>query len=253
MPYQDIGGLRLFYREAGSGTQTIVLVHGNVASSRWWERVLPDLSQDYRVIAPDLRGFGQSDKPGGYTVEQFAADLAVLVDALSLPPAHIVGHSLGGSVVLQYVLDHPHRCRSLVLVDPGPAEGQVTPEERYPLLEAIAVNREYMKAAVMGVTPAAPRDDYFEALVDDAMLAGGALLPIARDLNTWNVQSRLGQIKVPTLVLQGEQDSLVSQEAVRRTVAGIAGARLEVVPGVGHSPQAENPEDFVRRLRMFLR
>lgn len=253
MPDQDIGGLRLFYREAGHGPETMVLVHGNVASSRWWDLVTPELSRRYRIIAPDLRGFGQSDKPGsGYTVTQFAADLAALVGALGLPPAHFVGHSLGGSVVMQFALDHSDLVRSLILVDPGPAEGQYTPAERFPLLQATAKNREYMKMAIAGVTPTLPRDDFFEALLDDAMLAGDVLIPVAKDLNQWNVQSRLNEINAPVLVLQGEQDTLVSVDALHRTVSGIAGARLEMVPGVGHSCEVENPAEFLRLVESFL-
>ncbi len=253
MPWQDVGGVRLFYREAGAGPETLVLVHGNVASSRWWDLVTPELSRRYRVIAPDLRGFGQSGKPGeGYTVVQFARDLAALAEALQLPPAHFIGHSLGGSVVIQFALDHPAQVRSLVLVDPGPAEGQYTAEERYPLLAATATSREYMKLAIAGVTPLAPRDGFFETLVDDAMLAGGVLIPIARDLNAWNVQARLGEIKAPTLVLQGEKDALVQLDALQRTVAGIPGARLEMVPGVGHSCEVEAPAEFLRLIGAFL-
>lgn len=262
MPEIEVNGVPLYYRDegpggpAGTGTGTsvgasradevVVLVHGNVASSRWWEKVIPGLCGGYRVIAPDLRGFGRSGKPGhGYTIRQYAADLAALAEVLGLSAAHWVGHSLGGSVVLQLALDHPERARSLCLIDPGPAEGLLTPEERFPLLALTARNRDYMKAALAGIAAGAPRDAYFEALVDDAMAAGEVLVPNARDLNAWNVQARLGEIRVSALIVQGEQDPLVPLEAVRRTAAGIPGARLEVMPGVGHSPPIERPAAVV--------
>ena len=258
MPEVSVNGVSLHYRDRGPDKpaapgKAIALVHGNVASSRWWEKVIPGLSGAYRVIAPDLRGFGRSGKPGqGYAIQQYAADLAALAEALRLGAAHWMGHSLGGSVVLQLALDHPGRVRSLCLIDPGPAEGLLTPEERFPILALTAQRRDHMKAALAAIAATTPQDAYFETLVDDAMAAGEVLIPNARDLNTWNVQERLGEIAVPTLIIQGEQDPLVPLEAVRRTAAGIRGARLEVMPGVGHSPLIERPAAVTKLVLEFV-
>ncbi len=275
MPEIEVNGISLSYDDTGHGP-AVILVHGNVASARWWQKVTPLLSDRFRVIVPDLRGFGRSEKPGtGYAIAQYAADLEAMADALGLAGlggslaggpvgggvggpgsrargAHWVGHSLGGSVILQVALDRPDLVHSLTLIDPGPAEGLQTPADRIPLLVATAQNRDWMKMALAGIAATAPKDDYFEALVDDGMAAGGVLVPNALDLNQWNVQARLGEIRVPTLIVMGEKDPLVPLDAVKRTATGITGSRLEVIQGVTHSPPIESPDALLHLMVPFL-
>ncbi len=252
MPEVRVNGVSLTYDDAGSGP-AVILVHGNVASARWWEKVSPLLEGRYRVIAPDLRGFGRSEKPGtGYAIGQYARDLEALADALRLKGAHWVGHSLGGSVIMQVALDRPELVASLTLIDPGPAEGLQTPADRFPILEATTKNRDWMKLALVNIAATAPKDADFEALVDDAMLAGGVLVPNALDLNHWNIQSRLGEIRVPALIIMGEKDPLVPFDAVKRTAQGLSNCRLEVIPSITHSPPIESPNALVQFIVEFL-
>ena len=112
-------GDRVAYREAGTG-EALLLVHGMAGSSATWRAVLPELSKKYRVIAPDLIGHGQSDKPrGDYSLGAFAAWLRDLLDELGIARATVVGQSLGGGVAMQFAYQHRDYCERLVLISSG--------------------------------------------------------------------------------------------------------------------------------------
>ena len=127
MPTAAIGDLKMHYLDQGSG-QPVVLIHGNTSSSAWWEYTLQRVRGDYRFIAPDLRGRGDTEGPAAdWTIETLADDVRGLVEHLGLGPAHFVGHSLGSDVALQYALDHPADVKSLTLLKPGWVAGDMPP------------------------------------------------------------------------------------------------------------------------------
>ncbi|SQD94948.1 MULTISPECIES: alpha/beta fold hydrolase [unclassified Parafrankia] len=120
MPFVELGDVRLFYTDEGSGDRPLLLVHGYTADSHDWSWQLPHLVADHRVIAVDLRGHGWSSAPaGGYTTAQFAADLAGLLDHLEIERVVGVGHSMGGSVVSALAVEYPDRVAAVVAVDPA--------------------------------------------------------------------------------------------------------------------------------------
>ncbi len=124
MPFLDVPGLKIHYEIGGGGKNVLVLLHGNFGSWRWWQPVLERLPEDCRAYAPDLRGCGETGRPGiGHSIEQLASDLHAFSRGLDLPAFHLVGHSLGGAVAMQFALDHPERVRSILLAAPAPAEG----------------------------------------------------------------------------------------------------------------------------------
>ncbi len=118
MPYVLVDGLRLHYLAQGFGP-VVVLIHGLGSCAEDWALLqAPALSQRYRVLMPDLRGHGRSDKPPGpYTVPQMADDIAGFLNALGTDSAHVIGLSLGGAVAQALAVRHPERVRSLVLVN----------------------------------------------------------------------------------------------------------------------------------------
>ncbi len=125
MPFVNTSDIDMHYETGGRGKSVLVFVHGNFASWRWWQPVLKDLSGGYRAYAPDMRGCGDSDRPAdGYTIAQHADDLDHFIRALELPRLHLVGHSLGGCVAMEYALSRPKHLKTLTLVAPAPAEGQ---------------------------------------------------------------------------------------------------------------------------------
>jgi len=123
----DCDGVNLYYEEQGSGPP-LLFIHGLGSSARDWDQQIPEFSsRGYRVIAFDLRGHGQSDKPPGpYTLPLFAADTAALLERLGVDPAnpaHVVGVSLGGGVAFQLAIDRPALVKTLTIVNSAPAAG----------------------------------------------------------------------------------------------------------------------------------
>lgn len=103
MPSVQLNNFAMHYEITGSGPETLLLIHGNIASCRWWDKYLSFLPAGCRAVAMDLRGCGQSGRPGeGHTIRQFADDIHFLVQALDLKRFHLLGHSLGGQIGLCY-------------------------------------------------------------------------------------------------------------------------------------------------------
>lgn len=119
MPAINANDLNVHYIEAGEGVP-IVFVHGNWTTSLSWRPVLERLPEGYRGVAYDGRGRGETTGPDNdYTMSELAADLLAFADALGLDSFHLVGHSLGSGIAMQFALDHPERLRSLVVVSPA--------------------------------------------------------------------------------------------------------------------------------------
>src|ERR1044071_8226318 len=120
MKFLELHGDLVAYQDAGSGDETLLLIHGMAGSSEAWRAVIPQLSRRYRVVAPDLLGHGQSAKPrGDYSLGAFAVWLRDLLDELEISRVTIVGQSLGGGVAMQFVYQNPDRCERLILISSG--------------------------------------------------------------------------------------------------------------------------------------
>ncbi|HEX2401707.1 MAG TPA: alpha/beta fold hydrolase, partial [Mycobacterium sp.] len=120
MKFLELHGDRVAYRDAGDGAEALLLIHGMAGSSETWRAVIPQLSKNYRVVAPDLLGHGQSAKPrGDYSLGAFAVWLRDLLDELGISRATIVGQSLGGGVAMQFIYQHPDYCQRLILISSG--------------------------------------------------------------------------------------------------------------------------------------
>lgn len=237
----------LWYEAAGSGPM-LVLVHGNAASSRWWDLAWPDLTQSWTTYRIDLRGFGQSSKPeDGYSVESLADDLAEWRRALGMEGAVWVGHSLGGAVVMQLALDDPEAVRQLVLIDPAPLDGMPLDDATYAATRERAAHRDRVREALVAISPAADHGDFFERLVDDAMNDRG-WIPMVNALRTWDIQDRMRGFSQPVTILHGALDRLVPIERLAPFLSWIPDLRLVRIPDVGHCLPIENAERCIQEL-----
>lgn len=259
MPFVELPGLRLHYRQLGDGPQPIVFVHGSYASSRWWLPAAGRLPADlYTCYLPDLRGAGQTTHtgdPGDYAVERQAADLVGFVDALELTNLHLVGHSLGAAIALTYAAGDASRVRSLTLVSTPSPTGTPTPPEAYELLERMRDDRGLLLQALATVMPARPPDAFFQQLVDDAQAqAPAAFTANALALDQWRLPAgALDQLRLPVLLVWGDRDQIVERPVQTQLLLSIPGANnLEVFRGAGHSPMLERPDGFAQALLDFI-
>jgi pimeloyl-ACP methyl ester carboxylesterase len=265
----QVGEIEMEYAEAGRGGQVFVLVHGFTGSRDDWREQLPRLAELGRTLALDQRGHGGSTNtgdPSSYGLERMTADLLGFLDALEIERCDLLGHSLGGMVVLRFALAHPERLRSLVLMDTTPRELQLPQKmvERSARLAREqgtgALGAAMRAAASQGRGmhgPASLRlmDEMgFDVYWDRVQAKLDAMDPAAfaaLDGGRGSVVDRLGEIGCPTLVMVGEQD-LPFLEPSDELEKGIPGARRVTIPEAAHSPQLENPEAWLSAVREHL-
>nr|ATZ76872.1 esterase/lipase [uncultured bacterium] len=235
------------YLEGGRG-RPLVFVHGAGNSIRVWDRVLMDLKKNYRVLAVDLPGHGESSCKLEETVEGYAARVIEFLDALNLQDVHLVGHSMGGAIVVKAV-PQCSRVTGAVLVGTG-ATLEVNPTLLKGLKENFGGSVDMM--ARWSFSREVPQD-----LVDEAremMLQVGREV-LYRDMYACSVYSGeedLSSFSVPTLVVCGEKDVMTPPRLSQKLAEEIEGARLVLVPGSGHMVHLERPRELVGIIRSFL-
>lgn len=271
MPFVKTDELDMHYETGGEGKDVFLLLHGNYASWRWWIPVLKNAPEGYRVYAPDLRGCGDSDRPEeGYTIARHAEDINQLIHALHLPRLHLVGHSLGGCVALEYALQYPNRIKTLTLVAPAPAEGQsVLRSSNYGasfrasagdlhsalrMAQRLGATRRTLEKALSKMMDQDLIDVDFESLVDDAVrMSNDAAVGHVQTLVDWDVLDALDGLHMPVLIIGGQNDPLISSEALDKAVQKIPKGRLIVWPKMGHTPQLEHPQRFINIIQKFTK
>lgn len=260
------GAVDLHAVDVGEGAP-ILLVHGFPLNHAMWRRQIDALSETHRVIAPDLRGFGQSRLKDGpltaeaVTMEQFADDLALLLDGLGIRvPVTLCGLSMGGYIAWQFWRRHANRLRTLVLCDTKAAAD--TPDGARGRLETakkvLAEGPEVVSRAMLGKLVAAATNERQPGLVDElrAMIAGTAPAAIAAALRGMAVRPDatpwLPSIKLPTLLLCGVDDAISPVAEMRSVAMAIPGAKFVEIPRAGHMAPMENFEAVNSELQAFL-
>jgi pimeloyl-ACP methyl ester carboxylesterase len=254
----DASGVRIAYELRGAGPP-LLLVHG-LGYARWgWEPVADGFAERFLTVLFDNRGIGESDvPPGPYSAEEMAADAVAVLDGAGISRAHVVGTSLGGIVAQQLALDWPERVDRLVLACTTPGlRGVPMPEVTVRLMASSLRMQpeEAMRAFVLNAL--APGAD--EELVERIM-AHRLANPFdprgwqaqAAAAMTFDVLDRLGEIRAPTLVLQGTEDVVVAPGNAELLASRIPDARAELFEGCGHLFMWEQPERFVRSVTEFL-
>jgi 3-oxoadipate enol-lactonase len=247
-----INGVNMYYEQGGQGETRLVLIHGNVASARWWDLVWPLLTAKAEVLRVDLRGFCEAGAPReGNLIELYGASIRGLLHELGWEKAVFVGHSLGGAVTMEIAVSEPELAAGIVLINSAPAEGFYTPEERKPLMEKLTQDRNLMKMALTSMVPTAATGEFFERLVDDAMNASPTYIPNADALGEVDYRERLSRLEIPALIVYGNQDILITLDMMERTRDAIREAELLIYEGIGHSPNVEAPERLVEDVLKF--
>jgi len=259
MPYTHNAGVRLFWRESGSG-EPLLLIMGLGYSSGMWHHVEPGLAAHYRVIVFDNRGIGRSEAPPGpHLIPQMAGDAVAVLDAAGVESAHVFGLSMGGFIAQELALVHPRRVRSLVLgaTACGGAHAVRAKQEvqdtlvnraRLPVEQSIRVMFPYIYD--VSTPPARIEADMAKRLADypDPQVYLGQL----EGIRQWQGCERLHDLHLPTLILHGENDELVPPGNARLLASHIAGSRLQLIPNASHVLTTDTPGLAVRLITEFL-
>jgi pimeloyl-ACP methyl ester carboxylesterase len=266
------GATTLHYATSGAG-EPILLIPGLGLDHSYYRFGIPLLSPDLQVLAVDPRGIGRSTKsPPPYTVEAWADDFAAMIDKLAFGPIHVLGSSLGGSMALALAQRHPGKLKSLIVVGGFSELDRATELNfrlRLRLIEKLGMSDEvadYMGLwtltrkfinsdagfATMRANQANIRANSaqsYSAFVE-ALLKWGRCQPGQEREPKFT--TLLDSIKTPTLVVTSDNDHLIPKELSDLIAARIAGAKLVVMPGAGHIPFMEQPEEVVRIVLEFL-
>jgi pimeloyl-ACP methyl ester carboxylesterase len=271
----DVNGLRIHCLTAGDSGSPVVLLHGagvDSASMSWGLAISP-LAQQHRVFAPDLPGYGLSDKPDVlYNADYYIDFLSHLLDALNLDKVALVGLSMGGAVVLGFTLRHPERVSKLVPVDPY----GIMPRVAWHRISYLYVNsplnewsytwfksRAMVRWSLLSSLISSPDrlsddlvDEVLQAMKDPA--AGKAFASFQRYDLTWdglrtNYVDRLHEITVPTLFVHGEKDPGVPLKYAQQAHERVKNSQLHVMKGCLHWPMRDQPDEFNRVVADFLR
>jgi pimeloyl-ACP methyl ester carboxylesterase len=268
----SIHGHEVSYRDVGEGP-VLLLLHGIAGSSRAWRDVMPALAGDFRLIAPDLLGHGESAKPlGDYSLGAYASGMRDFLGVLGVERATLVGQSFGGGVAMQLAYQHPEVCERLVLVDSGGLGREVSPLLRaatLPLAEYVlpvifpafvkergdSVSRFLLRRGIRSGRAAEMWLAYRSLTESDNRKAFVRTMRSVIDPGGQTV-SALDRLylaaAVPTLIVWGEDDPIIPVSHAHTAHEVIDGSRLEILPGVGHFPHVEAPERFVEVLRDFI-
>ncbi|MBI5728027.1 MAG: alpha/beta hydrolase [Ignavibacteriales bacterium] len=262
------------YIDAGTGEQTLILVHGLASNAGFWRYVIPELAKKYRVIAVDLPGYGKSSKePYDFKLSFYAEQIKRLADDLNLKKFTYVGHSMGGQIGLIFSMKYPDRLNKLVLAAPAGFEEFERGEGDW--LRSVLTINAVKKTTEEGIRRNLSGnfyswDDKWECMVEERVRMAKAVdfedfcYTVTRcvgamlDEPTFN---KLKKVKTPTLVIYGKYDGLIpnpylnpgfTADVFKSGAAQMPDCRLVEIDDCGHMLQIEKPEEFLNAVNGFL-
>lgn len=244
--------------------QTTLMIHGNMASTRWWQPILLELKKLYpqggsgHLVAVDFRGCGKSSAPKSQdevNMFLFAEDFCDLVKSLGLKSINLVGHSTGGIIAALMLRNSPELFNRAVLLDPVGAKGVKFEDSMTAAFEQMKVDRNLV-ALVLGSTiyQNNPDSDFFQnVVVEDAFHAAKTVGDkVLRALCPFDVSCELSAVKHPVLVLHGEFDNLLPRQDSEELAKLMANATFQQIDQQGHCCNVENPAKFANIMSKFL-
>ncbi|VVO05874.1 alpha/beta fold hydrolase [Pseudomonas fluorescens] len=257
MAYFEHEGCTLHYEEYGHG-DPVLLLHGLGSSSLDWEYQVSELAARYRVIVPDARGHGRSDKPRErYSIAGFSADLIALIEHLNLGPAHVVGLSMGGMIGFQLAVDQPQLLKSLCIVNSGPQVKLQTPDEYWQWFKRWSLMQLFSMSAIGTALGAKlfpePEQAELRSKIAQRWAKNDkrAYLASFDAIIGWGVQERLSRVTCPTLIVSADRD--YTPVAIKEAyIKLLPNARLAVIANSRHATPLDQPQAFNQTLLEFL-
>jgi 3-oxoadipate enol-lactonase len=254
MPALAANGETIHYVQEGSGP-TVALIHSLGSSVHMWREQIAALKSRYTLIAMDCRGHGRSSANGRASVADAVQDLKAVLDHLGVSACHLVGIGMGGAVALSFNTLWPKMVRSLTLADSAatPAEGSAdlvaATREAIAYISMQEFGTQYAAEHLMPTTSLDVQDELADAI---SKIDPKIYIQTMQSALLDSFAPMLSGVKVPTLVLVGENDADAPKSASEYLVQNIAGATLEVIVGAGHLSNLDNPAAFNAALSRFL-
>ncbi|AOZ93488.1 alpha/beta fold hydrolase [Paenibacillus crassostreae] len=246
------------YKDQGQG-DPLVLLHGFCGSTRYWDRVVPLLSDHYRCIVPDLRGHGYTDAPmGAYTIEQMADDVVHLIDELKISKVTLLGHSLGGYITLSFAERYASRLNGFGLIhSTAYPDSEEVKEKR--LLTVSTVQTQGVSALIDNLVPTLFAPEHVQSIpewINSAKEIGYRTPPQGAIGATGAMRERpdrrkvLSETELPVLLVAGEKDGIISPDRI--FTVDKPNVTQVTIAGVGHMSMMEAPEQLVGHIISYL-
>ena len=277
------------YLEKGTGDKVLVLIHGNLSSSVYYKPLIDRLPDDIRVIAPDLRGFGNSSYQNPFdSLATLATDIQLLLSELKISKAHIAGWSLGGGVAMEFAARYPRSTEKLILINSTTHKGYPIfkkdaqnapiftegyknkddmakdPIQVKPILEAIATENAFFMSYIYDLTiytnkKPSPEDSQLyiaETLKQRALVDADFALASLNMSDTPNLYAKgdgsIKQIKADTLMFWGTLDKTVPEYMVLDNLKALPNAKYVKFDDCGHSPLVDKPDELANEILAFI-
>lgn len=244
------------YLEEGRSNDTIILIHGLGASAERWQDVVPHLSKKYRVVIPDLIGFGYSDKPTvDYTVSLFVRFLFDFLDSLGIKKCTMIGSSLGGQIVAEFAIQYNQVLKKMILVSPSGFMEYSTPALEAYMMTVFNPDEQNTKKAFQMMYGL----NGVESTVDDfrrrLKLPGAQEAFISTIMHVSRTKidcKKLSAISIPTLIVWGSQDRVIPSDNAKSFFSCLNNCNYVEMSGCGHVPYVDQPENFSKLVLGFL-
>lgn len=241
------------------GDRRIALIHSLAMDGEFWRPVVERLSTRTSVLLIDCRGHGSSGKPAGpYSLEQFADDLADVMDGIGWPSAAVMGASMGGSVALAFAIRHASRTTGLGLVDTTAWYGAEAPKQwderaQRALSQGLASMVDFQKTRWFGEAFRAERPKLVEHAVETFLKTDAtAYAATCRMLGSFDLRPGLGSLKMPVRIVVGEEDYATPVEMAKVLNEGIPGSKLNILSGRRHLTPLEDPQAIAAEIERLL-
>ncbi len=256
--FLQIDGNKIRYLESGNSKKTLVLIHGLGASAERWDQVIPLFEDEFRVVVPDLIGFGYSDKPlVDYTPEFFSDFLQKFFVASDIKRPNLIGSSLGGQICAEFAVSHSQEIEKLILVSPSGMMKQSTPALDAYIMAALHPNEKSAKNAfeLMEGSGKNVNELIVNGFVERMRLPNAKLAFMSTLLGIKNselITSKLQTISTPTMIIWGSNDPVIPIHHADSFVSTIQDCRFFKMDGCGHTPYVQDPYTFASKVKEFL-
>ncbi|AZP15561.1 alpha/beta fold hydrolase [Streptomyces aquilus] len=255
MPQLEVDGAALTYDDEGPRDAQgvpLVFVHGWTADRHRWDHQLAHFAQKRRVIRLDLRGHGESSGAGVRTIAELADDVLALLDHLAVERCVLVGHSMGGMIAQTITLAHPERVERLVLVN---SIGRMTYSRGRGLLMGVSTLVPFKLFVAANIqrafAPGYPRDEIRAYVKASANTPREVVMTLYGAMRAFDVLDRVGEIRVPTLMVHGYHDIQLPVRQMLRMAKAYPDAEVRIIDA-GHELPVEKPEELTRTLDRFV-
>ncbi len=253
-----IDGNAIRYVEEGTSAKNLLLIHGLGASAERWENVIPHFAKNYRVLVPDLIGFGFSDKPlVDYTTDYLSEFITKFLKKLNIDSVSIIGSSLGGQIGAEFAHQNNSMVEKLILVSPSGVMKHSTPALDAYVMAALypsdssASNAFQMMSGSKNIDKKTVRGFVERMKLPNAKMAFMSTLLGLKDAEV--ISEKLGSIKSPTLIIWGENDPVIPVKYAQSFVSEIDDCRFVKMENCGHTPYVEYPDKFYKIVLDFLK